>query len=132
MDFKIDVSLPENLTHQCVKCSACRSVCPTYSVVKQKRFSPRGRLTLAEAVVDGLLPLGKDVATQWNECVMCRRCEWICPNEVEHKEIMFRARNLAEREGKVGFDPIKKAVYVGLASAGSFLSKALMGLSRWL
>lgn len=82
------------------KCSACRQVCPTYSVVKEERSSPRGRLALAEAVVDGILPLTEDIAAQWNQCAMCRRCEWICPNEVEYKEIMFRARNMAKEKSK--------------------------------
>ncbi|WP_456384570.1 (Fe-S)-binding protein [Persephonella sp.] len=126
MSFKIDVTLPENLAHQCVKCSACRSVCPTYSVVKQERSSPRGRLALAEAVVDGLLPLNEDIAQQWNECAMCRRCEWICPNEVEYKEIMFRARNLAMEKGASKSDPVKTAVYQGLAMTGNFLTKVSM------
>ena len=123
---KIDVTLPENLAHQCVKCSACRSVCPTYSVVKQERSSPRGRLALAEAVVDGVLPLTEEIALQWNECAMCRRCEWICPNEVEYKEIMFRARHLAKEEKKSGFDPVKTAVYQGLAMTGNMLTKLSM------
>ncbi len=126
MADNIDVTLPENLAHQCVKCSACRSVCPTYSVIKQERSSPRGRLALAEAVVDGLLPLEEDIAQQWNECAMCRRCEWICPNEVEYKEIMFRARHLAKDKKKAGFDPVKTAVYQGLAMTGNLITKLSM------
>ncbi|WP_029522251.1 (Fe-S)-binding protein [Persephonella sp. KM09-Lau-8] len=122
----IDVTLPENLAHQCVKCSACRSVCPTYSVVKQERSSPRGRLALAEAVVDGVLPLTEEIAQQWNECAMCRRCEWICPNEVEYKDIMFRARAMAEEKKKSKFDPVKTAVYQGLAMTGNFVTKVSM------
>ncbi|WP_456402834.1 (Fe-S)-binding protein [Persephonella sp.] len=125
MDHKINVQLTVELAHQCVKCSACRSVCPTYSIVKEERSSPRGRLALAEAVIDGILPLNEDIAKQWNECAMCRRCEWICPNEVEYKEIMFRARYSADKEtGKK--DPIKTAVYKGLASMGSLISKSAM------
>ncbi len=122
----IDVTLPENLAHQCVKCSACRSVCPTYSVVKQEKSSPRGRLALAEAVVDGVLPLTEEIAQQWNECAMCRRCEWICPNEVEYKDIMFRARAMAEEKKKSKFDPVKTAVYQGLAMTGNFVTKVSM------
>ncbi|WP_036737547.1 (Fe-S)-binding protein [Persephonella sp. IF05-L8] len=126
MGNHIDITLPENLAHQCVKCSACRSVCPTYSVVKQERSSPRGRLALAEAVVDGVLPLTEEIAQQWNECAMCRRCEWICPNEVEYKDIMFRARAMAEEKKKSKFDPVKTAVYQGLAMTGNFVTKVSM------
>ncbi len=121
-EFKIKLELTEELAHQCVKCSACRSVCPTYSVVKEERSSPRGRLALAEAVVDGIMPLTEDVAAQWNQCAMCRRCEWICPNEVEYKEIMFRARH--EAKEKVGkFDPVKTAVFKGLGMMGNPITK---------
>jgi glycolate oxidase iron-sulfur subunit len=122
-----EVELTPELAHQCVKCSACRSVCPTYSVVKEERSSPRGRLALAEAVIDGLIPLAEDVIQQWNECAMCRRCEWICPNEVEYKEIMFRARNLAKDKGKK--DIVKSAVYNGLAMMGNLITKTAMKFS---
>ncbi|WP_457640417.1 (Fe-S)-binding protein [Persephonella sp.] len=125
MDNKIDVQLSVELAHQCVKCSACRSVCPTYSVVKEERSSPRGRLALAEAVIDGIMPLTEDIARQWNECAMCRRCEWICPNEVEYKEIMFRARYKADEKLKKK-DIVKSAVYNGLAVMGNFVSKTAM------
>ena len=125
MADKINVQLTVELAHQCVKCSACRSVCPTYSVVKEERSSPRGRLALAEAVVDGIMPLTEDIARQWNECAMCRRCEWICPNEVEYKEIMFRARH--EVKEKLGQkDYVKDAVYNGLAMMGNAITKTAM------
>ncbi|MCX7738452.1 MAG: (Fe-S)-binding protein [Hydrogenothermaceae bacterium] len=117
----IEPKLTIELAHQCVKCSACRQVCPTYSVVKEERSSPRGRLALAEAVVDGILPLTEDVAAQWNQCAMCRRCEWICPNEVEYKEIMFRARNMAKEKSEK--DYFKTVVFKGLSIMGNPLTK---------
>lgn len=117
----IEPKLTIELAHQCVKCSACRQVCPTYSVVKEERSSPRGRLALAEAVVDGILPLTEDVAAQWNQCAMCRRCEWICPNEVEYKEIMFRARNMAKEKSKR--DYFKTVVFKGLSMMGNPITK---------
>lgn len=117
----IEAKLTIELAHQCVKCSACRQVCPTYSVVKEERSSPRGRLALAEAVVDGVLPLTEEIAAQWNQCAMCRRCEWICPNEVEYKEIMFRARNMAKEKSKR--DYFKTVVFKGLAMMGNPMTK---------
>jgi len=121
MSELIEPKLTIELAHQCVKCSACRQVCPTYSVVKEERSSPRGRLALAEAVVDGILPLTEKVAAQWNQCAMCRRCEWICPNEVEYKEIMFRARNIAKEKSKK--DYFKTVVFKGLGMMGNPLTK---------
>jgi glycolate oxidase iron-sulfur subunit len=56
---------------------------------------------------------------------MCRRCEWICPNEVEYKEIMFRARHLGnESVGKK--DVVKTAVFTGLSMMGNLITKTAM------
>ncbi len=88
------VEIPLDLAQKCVKCALCKSVCPTYPYIEEEAGFARGRLALAEMVVKGELPLNSEVAKQWDACAMCRRCEWICPNNVEYKEIMVKARNL--------------------------------------
>ncbi|MFN3947016.1 MAG: (Fe-S)-binding protein [Aquificaceae bacterium] len=88
------VEIPLDLAQRCVKCALCKSVCPTYPYIEEEAGFARGRLALAQMVVEGELPLNSEVAKQWDACAMCRRCEWICPNNVEYKEIMVKARNL--------------------------------------
>ena len=86
------VEIPLELAQKCVKCALCKSVCPTYTYIEEERGYARGRLALAEMVLRGEIPLDKDVAKQWDQCAMCRRCEWICPNDVHYKDIMVEAK----------------------------------------
>ena len=126
------IVLPLDLAQKCVKCGLCKSVCPSYH--GEEGSYARGRLALAEMVVRGELPLNEEVASQWNECAMCRRCEWICPNDVHYKEIMVQARELQEEE--LGRDFISKAGLKSLelmqSDLGRKVIKAAGKLSRFL
>lgn len=113
-----EFNFPIDLAQKCVKCGLCKSVCPTYPFREEEGAFARGRLALAEMVIKGELPLTKEVAVQWNECAMCRRCEWICPNDVQYKEILTKARELQHEE--LGEDFISKA---GLKSLELMQSK---------
>ncbi len=88
--------IPLDLAQKCVRCGLCKSVCPSYH--GEEGSYARGRLALAEMVVRGDVPLNEEVASQWNECAMCRRCEWVCPNDVHYKEVLIEARFLQEKE----------------------------------
>ncbi len=128
--FKIEI--PLELAQKCVKCGLCKSVCPSYH--GEEGSFARGRLALAEMVVRGEIPLDREVASQWNECAMCRRCEWVCPNDVQYKEIFIQARELQERE--LGRDLISKAGLKSLelmqSSAGRKVIKLAGKLSKLL
>ncbi|RMH80349.1 MAG: (Fe-S)-binding protein [Acidobacteria bacterium] len=104
------VELPLELAQKCVKCGLCKSVCPTYPYKEEEGGYARGRLALAEMVLKGELPLQEEVTRQWDECAMCRRCEWICPNDVHYKEVMVQARDLQNKtlgQGLVKFMGLK-------------------------
>lgn len=113
---KLALEIPLDLAQKCVKCGLCKSVCPSYH--GEEGSYARGRLALAEMVVKGELPLNEEVARQWNECAMCRRCEWVCPNDVHYKEILVQARELQEEN--LGRDFVSKA---GLKSLEFMQSK---------
>lgn len=108
-----------DLAQKCVKCGLCKSVCPTYSYREEEGAFARGRLALAQMVVEGELPLTKEVARQWDECAMCRRCEWICPNDVQYKEVLVHARDLQRQS--LGQGMVK---WAGLKSLEVLQSKA--------
>ena len=130
MERKIE--LPLDLAQKCVKCGLCKSVCPSYH--EEEGSYARGRLALAEMVVRGELPLSGEVARQWNECAMCRRCEWICPNDVHYKEIFVQVRELQERE--LGRDLISrmglKSLELMQSDLGRKAIKVAGKLSRFL
>ncbi len=124
--------IPEDLVLKCVKCGLCKSVCPSYH--GEEGSFARGRLALAEMVAKGEVPLNEDVVRQWDECAMCRRCEWICPNDVHYKEIFVKARELQEKEK--GRDLVSKAGLKSLEFMQSGLGrrtiKALSKVTRYL
>ncbi len=124
-----EVKIPLDLAQKCVKCGLCKSVCPSYH--GDEGSFARGRLALAEMVVKGEVPLSKEVAAQWNECAMCRRCEWICPNDVPYKEILTKAREIQRRE--LGEDWITKLGLKGLELSQTGVGRKVMkGLGKIL
>jgi glycolate oxidase iron-sulfur subunit len=89
------VEIPLELTQKCVKCALCKSVCPTYPYIQEEGGYARGRLVLAEMLLSGELK-DEDAYKHLDQCAMCRRCEWVCPNGVEYKEIIATVRNTQE------------------------------------
>ena len=84
----------------CVHCGFCLPACPTYSRLGDENDSPRGRLHLMRAVVEGRLsPDSEAFQTHIDRCLGCRACEPVCPSSVEYgilleaaRESVFRAR----------------------------------------
>jgi len=106
MEIKTIFEIPVDITEKCIKCGLCKSVCPTYPYIMEEAGYARGRLTLAEMVIRGEISVNREVAEKWDQCAMCRRCEWICPNDVEYKKILVKARKLQEEN--LGKDYIKE------------------------
>jgi len=95
--YKKQVEISLDLAQKCVKCALCKSVCPTYPYIMEEGGFARGRLVLAEMLLKGEISETKEAYKHLDQCAMCRRCEWICPNGVEYKEIIVSARNKQDR-----------------------------------
>ena len=93
----------EQLLH-CVHCGFCLAACPTYNRLGDEADSPRGRLHLMRAVVDGRLDPGADAfQTHLDRCLGCRACEPVCPSGVEYGSLLELARDTAARHRPQGF-----------------------------
>lgn len=85
----------EKLSH-CVHCGFCLPACPTYTRLGDEADSPRGRLHLMRAVVEGRLDPASDAfQTHIDRCLGCRACEPVCPSGVEYGHLLERAREVA-------------------------------------
>lgn len=85
----------EKLSH-CVHCGFCLPVCPTYTRLGDEADSPRGRLYLMQAVVEGRIGPDSDAfQTHLDRCLGCRACEPVCPSGVEYGALLERARAVA-------------------------------------
>jgi glycolate oxidase iron-sulfur subunit len=77
----------------CVHCGFCLQACPTYLALADENDSPRGRLVLMRAAVEGSIPLDDpDVATHLSRCLGCRACESACPSGVPYGHLLEKAR----------------------------------------
>ncbi len=79
----------------CVKCGLCLAECPTYGLWRDEGRSPRGRIALVAALASGELEAGKGASGLLSECLLCRRCERVCPSGVAFGRIMDEGRRLA-------------------------------------
>ncbi|MEO7713961.1 MAG: (Fe-S)-binding protein [Gemmatimonadaceae bacterium] len=77
----------------CVHCGFCLQACPTYIALEDENDSPRGRIVLMRALVDGSLPLDDaDVRTHIDRCLGCRACETACPSGVPYGQLLEATR----------------------------------------
>ncbi|MBD3183243.1 4Fe-4S dicluster domain-containing protein [Candidatus Poribacteria bacterium] len=80
-------------TKECNKCGICRSVCPVFLELKDEVMSPRGRISLVEALLEGdLSDNTKRYIDTIRTCIRCTRCSQVCPVGVKVEEIIQSAR----------------------------------------
>ncbi|MBB6177334.1 glycolate oxidase iron-sulfur subunit [Anoxybacillus tengchongensis] len=79
----------------CMRCGFCLPTCPTYIESGfQESHSPRGRIALMKAVVDGLIEPDEDVERSLQLCLGCRACESVCPSGVRYGHLLEEARDI--------------------------------------
>lgn len=82
----------------CVHCGFCLPACPTYWRLGDEADSPRGRLYLMRAVVEGRLdPASRAFGYHLDRCLGCRACESVCPSGVEYGHLLEGAREILRR-----------------------------------
>ncbi len=79
---------------ECSKCGICRSVCPVFAETNHEVMSPRGRISLIEAMLENGLNISERYIDTIKACIKCTRCADICPSGVRPEKIVQSAREL--------------------------------------
>lgn len=85
-----------DLLDDCVHCGFCLTTCPTYTLWGQEMDSPRGRIDLMRAGVEGA-PLTSSMVGHLDACLGCMACVTSCPSGVQYDRLIEATRAQVER-----------------------------------
>ena len=86
------------LTADCVHCGFCLPTCPTYVIWHEEMDSPRGRIHLMDARLDGTVTLNDTVSAHFDRCLGCMACVTACPSGVRYDRLIETTRAAVEDE----------------------------------
>lgn len=81
---------------QCMRCGLCINSCPTYRTDGVETETPRGRVAMIKAVIDGQLPADEEFIEHIYDCLNCQNCQTVCPAGVKAGELVLEARHRIE------------------------------------
>ncbi len=84
------------LASDCVHCGFCLPTCPTYVLWGEEMDSPRGRIYLMQAGLDGE-PLSDSMVGHFDACLGCMACVTACPSGVQYDRLIEATRAQVER-----------------------------------
>ncbi len=85
-------------TSDCVHCGFCLPTCPTYVLWREEMDSPRGRIHLMSARLDGTIELTPTVSQHFDRCLGCMACLTSCPSGVRYDRLIEATRAAVEDE----------------------------------
>ncbi|HEY3894152.1 MAG TPA: heterodisulfide reductase-related iron-sulfur binding cluster [Pseudonocardiaceae bacterium] len=84
------------LIKDCVHCGFCLPSCPTYVLWGEEMDSPRGRIHLMKAGLEGE-PLSESMVSHFDACLGCMACVPACPSGVQYGTLIAETRAQVER-----------------------------------
>ena len=115
--------ISEELLKQCVRCGACRAVCPVFRVLKEEPAVARGKIFLAHMINTGELKPGAETTKVFNLCTTCLQCAKACPALVDYENLIVSARAVSARASGI---PIEKRALITVLSKDK-LTRAVKG-----
>ncbi|MFC0274387.1 (Fe-S)-binding protein [Metabacillus herbersteinensis] len=83
---------PEESMNTCVRCGACRGVCPTLDITGREADGPRGRVLMARSLLNGEITVDQEIKDQLDRCLLCSACVDVCPIDVQVPDIVMLAK----------------------------------------
>ena len=89
---------PTALIDTCVHCGFCLPTCPTYLMWGEEMDSPRGRIYLMKAGVEGRADMTPSFVRHFDNCLGCLACVTACPSGVQYGPLIERTRAKIEEK----------------------------------
>ena len=89
----------EPLIDKCVHCGFCLPTCPSYILLGQEMDSPRGRIYMMKAGVEGregMHAITDQMVGHFDTCLGCMACETACPSGVRYAPLVEETRAAIE------------------------------------
>jgi glycolate oxidase iron-sulfur subunit len=85
------------LIDKCVHCGFCLPSCPTYVLWGEEMDSPRGRIYLMKAALEGRAEMTPAFVGHFDACLGCMGCVTSCPSGVQYAPLIEATRAQIER-----------------------------------
>src|SRR5262245_11782825 len=86
----------KSLIDDCVHCGFCLPACPTYLLWGREADSPRGRIYLMRAALEGRSTVDHGFTQHIDSCLGCMSCVTACPSGVNYDRLIEATRPQVE------------------------------------
>ncbi len=118
-------------TSRCVKCGLCLPHCPSFRLTGNEADSPRGRITLMQAMQQDDRLCTPGLLSHLDRCLQCGACEAMCPSQVPFGALMDATRDeLERRRRRSPGQRLLRRLGLKLVTAGSAARRAAADLLR--
>ncbi len=90
----------EHILRKCVHCGFCTATCPTFVLLGDERDSPRGRIYLIKAMLEGDRAATAQEVRHVDRCLSCLSCMTTCPSGVNYMHLVDHGRHHIEESYK--------------------------------
>ena len=87
----------EQILRKCVHCGFCTATCPTFVLLGDERDSPRGRIYLIKAMLEGNRAPTEPEVRHIDRCLSCLSCMTTCPSGVNYMHLVDHGRHHIEQ-----------------------------------
>jgi len=81
-----------NEVSKCVRCGACKALCPTYLSTLDETMGARGRIAMLGALKENELAPTKRLSDKIYSCILCEACRDLCPTGIDIPEAIYQGR----------------------------------------
>ena len=117
------------LIDKCVNCGFCLPTCPTYLLWGEEMDSPRGRIYLMKAGIEGRIELNASYVEHFDRCLGCLACVTACPSGVQYAPLIEKSRaQIEHRHTRDAGDGLFRSVLMAIVPYPARMRFAMLPL----